>query len=92
MRAHWRVAILAAMASALAPPTTQKLDDALIRSVMCSKQARKSLARGGVDVAWVDEVPVALGSWRRSAVDGENVADRYLGDWLSQQVKKEDGG
>ena len=31
-----------------------KLDEALVRSVQCSKQARKALARGDVPVAWLD--------------------------------------
>ena len=29
-------------------------DEALVRSVQCSKQARKALARGDVPVAWLD--------------------------------------
>ena len=31
-----------------------RLDEALVRSVQCSKQARKALARGDVPVAWLD--------------------------------------
>ena len=34
--------------------STQALDEALVRSVQCSKQARKALARGDVPVAWLD--------------------------------------
>ena len=31
-----------------------RLYEALVRSVQCSKQARKALARGDVPVAWLD--------------------------------------
>ena len=34
--------------------STQALDEALVRSVQCSKQARKALARGDVPVSWLD--------------------------------------
>jgi len=48
------------------------------------------IAKQSVDVSWVDAVPVAIGSWRRNAVDGNEAPDRYLEAWLSARPKKED--
>ena len=44
-----------------------RLDEALVRSVQCSKQARKALARGDVPVAWLD-VTAAEGSENPTAL------------------------
>ncbi len=60
--------------------SSQALDEALVRSVQCSKQARKALARGVVPVAWLASrltsgVRVIDASWYLPAAKRQPKAD-----------------
>ena len=59
-----------------------RLDEALVRSVQCSKQARKALARGDVPVAWLD-VTAADDAVSVAAFDADGDGDMDLasGSW-----------